>query len=199
MHPYAIDSDERKIVPFGIAFVSVLAALALNRMFYILHFVPPWWIDAPSAMGFYELIYTLFNKCFWKSGCLRKIGLVKAPDLNGVWNGTVKSSFNNYNPDKSVEATLRITQNWTQISIALETHYSKSRSLAATVITQDPHGVTLSYEYLNEPHPNAKSTMHAHRGTAILTLQSNGEVLEGEYYTGRGRGNFGILKFEKTS
>lgn len=194
MHAYTTNSAERKFVPLYIAGASILAAWVLNRVLGAMQFALPWWIDAPSVIGFYGLLYAIFNKYLWRWQILRIIGVVKVPDLNGIWNGYVASSFDKH--ATKYDAILRIVQNWTRISIILETVYSKSSSLIAAIVTEDPDTV-LSYEYLNEPMPNAKHTMHTHRGTARLTMQSNGKALEGEYYTGRDRQNFGILRFER--
>ena len=196
MHAYTTDSSERKFVTLYIACLSILAAWAFNRFLEAMQLTLPWWINAPSVMGFYGLLYTIFNKYIWKWRILRTIGIVKIPDLNGIWNGYVASSFDRHNT--KYDATLKISQNWNQISVILKTNYSKSSSLIAAIITEDPGGAVLSYEYLNEPMPNAKPTMHTHRGAARHTMQSNGKVLEGEYYTGRDRQNFGILRFEQT-
>jgi len=194
MHAYTTDSTERKFVPLYIAGASVLAAWVLNRVLGAMQFALPWWIDAPSVIGFYGLLYAIFDKYLWRWRIFRTIGVVKVPDLNGTWNGYVASSFDKH--ATKYDAILRIVQNCTRISVILETDYSKSSSLIAAIVTEDP-GTVLSYEYLNEPIPNAKHTMHTHRGTARLTMQSNGKALEGEYYTGRDRQNFGILRFER--
>ena len=194
MHAYTTDSTERKFVPLYIAGASVLAAWVLNRVLGAMQFALPWWIDAPSVIGFYGLLYAIFDKYLWRWRIFRTIGVVKVPDLNGTWNGYVASSFDKH--ATKYDAILRIVQNCTRISVILETDYSKSSSLIAAIVTEDP-GTVLSYEYLNEPIPNAKHTMHTHRRTARLTMQSNGKALEGEYYTGRDRQNFGILRFER--
>jgi len=196
MHAYTTDSSERKFIPLYIAGASVLAAWVLNRVLGAMQFTLPWWIDAPSVIGFYGLLYVIFNKYLWRWRILRTIGVVKVPDLNGTWKGYMASSFDEHTT--KYDATFKIFQNWTRISIILEANYSKSSSMIAAIVTEDPGGTVLSYEYLNEPMPNAKYTMHTHRGTARLTMQSNGEALEGEYYTGRDRQNFGILRFERT-
>jgi hypothetical protein len=196
MHSYTTDSSGKKFVPLYIAALSVLAAWILNRVLGTMQFTFPWWIGAPSVIGFYGVLYAIFDKRLWRWRILRTIGVVKVPDLNGIWNGYVVSSFDEH--ATKYDATLKISQNWTQISVILKTNYSKSSSLIAAIVTEDPCGTVLSYEYLNEPMPNAKDTMHTHRGTARLTMQSNGKALEGEYYTGRDRQNFGILRFERT-
>ena len=79
--------------------------------------------------------------------------------------------------------------------IRLETENSRSRSVMASLRTVDLPNPELSYQYVNEPKSNAPGTMEMHRGTAILELI--GSRLEGDYYTGRGRGEVGTLKLGK--
>jgi hypothetical protein len=55
------------------------------------------------------------------------------------------------------------------------------------------------YEYSNTPRPGAASTMHAHRGTVRLGINSSVNKLEGEYYSGRDRANQGILTLTRGS
>ena len=74
---------------------------------------------------------------------------------------------------------------------------SKSYSLTASVIIDDKDGITLSFEYMNEPFSSAAETMEIHRGFNSLTLNPNGQEMFGPYYSGRGRQNFGELKLEK--
>lgn len=195
MHPYTTDSNERKSVPLYIAVLSIVAALILILITEAIPFAIPWWIDGTSVLGFYGLFYTIFNRYLWKSRLLRIIGLVKVPNLNGTWNGDLSSSFDKQATKKN--ATIRISQTWTGISIHLETDSSKSHSLIAAIMTKSPIGAVLSYEYLNEPLPNAKDTMHCHRGTCRLTIQSDENILDGQYYSGRDRQNFGTLRFEQ--
>jgi len=193
MHPYATDSSERKYVPLLIAVISVSLAWLLNWILNALHLTIPWWIDAPSVMGFYGLLYSLFNRCFWRVPILRKVGLVKVPNLTGTWKGYVASSFDEHCTKH--DATVTIRQNWSGISITFQTEHSSSHSLTACILSESPIGAVLNYEYLNEPKPDARETMHAHRGTARLTLK--GGSLEGEYYTGRDRQSYGSLSLRR--
>lgn len=197
MHPYTTDSTERKIVPLYIAGLSILAAWSLNRSLVGMQITFPWWVDAPSIIGFYGLLYTIFDRYLWKWELLRRIGVVKVPDLNGTWNGHLASSFDKHATKQ--DGTIKIFQSWSRISIILETEYSKSYSVIAGIITKNPSGVVVTYEYLNEPKPNAKLTMHTHRGTVRLTVETDRKAFEGEYYSGRDRQNFGILRFERVA
>lgn len=197
MHPYATDSSETKTVPLYLAALSVVAAYVLHVILEKYKIEVPWWIDAPSVVGFYGLLYTAFDKWLWKTGIVRALGLVKLPDLNGVWTGHVASSFDAH--AHKHEAQISIRQSWTRISVALKTDKSRSHSLIGGIITQNSAANVLNYEYANEPRADAKDTMHAHRGTARLVLGITDDmcVLEGDYYTGRDRQNYGSLYFEK--
>lgn len=195
MHSYATDSNERKLVPFLLAILSVLSAWFLKRVLGVLEFTIPWWLDAPSVVGFYWMFYIIFDKYLWKMHILRKTGLVKVPDLHGTWEGYITSSFNAH--AAKYNGTIKICQNWARIIIDLRTQNSKSHSLTAAILTENQNAIVISYEYLNEPMPNAKTTMHTHRGTARLMLTPDGQTFEGAYYTGRDRQNFGVLSFSR--
>jgi hypothetical protein len=195
MHPYATDSNERKLVPLLLVIVSVLSAWFLNRVLGVLQFNLPWWIDAPSVVGFYGVFYNIFDKYLWRVPILQRIGLVKVPDLNGTWKGDIVSSFDAQATKHDV--TVEIRQSWARISINVGTQNSKSHSLTAAILTENQNTIMISYEYLNEPRPNAKTTMHTHRGTTRLTLASDSQTLEGDYYSGRDRQNFGVLSIRR--
>src|ERR687893_586058 len=92
MHPYATDSDERKRLPLLMVGLSILLAWGLNRSMEATGVSLPWWFDAPSVAGFYGFIYVVFDKRLWLLLPARKLGLVKIPDLNGTWTGTVNPS-----------------------------------------------------------------------------------------------------------
>jgi len=192
MHPYATDSHERTNVIMGLAILSVALAWLLNRLLEMLQIVPSWWINAPSALGFFGLLYKLFDKHLWSWSLLRKIGIVRVPDLSGQWEVEGKTSFDK----SSFTGYALIKQTWTTISIIFETDLSISKSLTASLLVEQPEGVTLSYEYRNDPKPNASPTMHSHRGTTVLRLK-DASIMEGEYYTGRDRQNYGSLELRR--
>jgi hypothetical protein len=194
MHPYGTDSNERQYIPLILAGLAIAAALLLSYLLDTFSIQIPWWIDAPSTMGFYGIFYSLFNKRIWKMELLRDIGLVKVPVLEGLWKGTITTSFDEHASTHEVE--IQIRQKWTQIAINLQGKDSTSHTLAATLLTESPQGIVLSYQYRNEPLPQAVDAMQIHHGTARLTLSNTGR-LEGEYYSGRGRRNYGSMSLER--
>jgi len=60
------------------------------------------------------------------------------------------------------------------------------------VVADDPEGISLIYQYQNQPLADAMKTLHMHYGTAMLRF-SNGNCLVGDYYAGRDRRTFGRI------
>jgi hypothetical protein len=191
MHPYATDSEERRNVLLGIALVSLGLAYGFHWLIVHMNIQTPWWVESPSVLGIAGVLYKAFDKWLWR--WFRKLGIVKVPDIQGQWEVGGYTSFEQM---KSFKANVTIRQTWTHISVYLETEQSISRSLAASLSSNQPEGAVLVYHYRNEPKPNAVKTMHAHIGTALLRLK-NAECMEGEYYSGRDRRNYGGLTLRR--
>jgi hypothetical protein len=197
VHVYSTDSNERRNV------LIVLFALSAGGA-YLIHVIvdavatPPWWIEIPSVLGSFALLEQLFERVVWRAKWLQRIGLVRVPDLNGVWHGVVSpASADERNEERDAEVT--IEQTWTRISIALETGLSRSTSTTAMLLTEGPNAPAISYEFFNEPRAGAPETMHPHRGNAHLRLivDSNAQHLKGEYYSGRGRQGYGSMRLRR--
>lgn len=160
-----------------------------------MHITLPWWVDAPSTLGFYGTLYALFDRSLWRNRLVRKLGLVRIPNLTGRWHGYVLSSFDGH--VKRHDMMITIFQSWTQISVFLTTDTSISRSCAAVIQLDDPDGLSLTYQYQNQPLANAMRTMHMHYGTAMLRMSEDDTVLAGDYYAGRDRRTFGRISCRK--
>lgn len=194
MHAYATDSVERRTIPLLVAAAAVAGAWVFSRVLDYFGLSLPWWIDAPSTMGFYGVFYRLFDARVWRLSLLRHLGLVTTPILEGRWRGFITSSFDVHAREYPVE--VRIRQTWSRMTIRLQSDQSRSHSLIATLLTEPGDGILLSYQYQNEPAVQAKDSMEIHRGTARLYVEQ-GNVLSGDYYSGRGRQNVGRIRLEK--
>ncbi|MCB0359828.1 MAG: hypothetical protein KDD44_09335 [Bdellovibrionales bacterium] len=192
LHPYATDSIERSRVPLLMIVLCIPMAWFLRTGFAEWHIELPWWADAPSVLGFYGVLYFLFDRYLWRLPVFRHVGLREVPDLNGTWQGTLTPSGRGPR-----DVTLEIRQTWTMISIRLRTKHSSSQSLIATVLLAGKFDDVLSYQYLNEPREGQAISMQTHRGTAWLTLSPAEDVLEGEYSTGRDQKNFGRIEVRR--
>jgi hypothetical protein len=190
MHGYSTDSGERKVIPLVLAFSAIALAWLLYTILSAMHLALPWWLDAPSTLGFYGALYALFDRTLWCNRLVRKSGLVHVPNLTGRWRGYLLSSFDHH--QKRLNLMINIWQSWTQISVYLTTETSMSCSCAAVIQVNDPDGLLLTYQYQNQPFADATRTLHMHYGTAVLRLSSE-DNLSGDYYAGRDRRTFGRI------
>jgi hypothetical protein len=192
MHPYSTDSNERQLVPLGIVVISVVSAYLLDAVLSALA-LQRWWLNIPAVFGFYGLWYILFDKKLWCQPLLRKIRLIKVPDLSGTWTAVCESSYDR----RQFTAKVTIKQTWRGMSIRWQTDNSRSHSRAATLIVGDIDEYTLFYNYINIPRGGGRisDATHMHRGTVEVRFQpENGNIVgEGEYYSGRDRRNQGAL------
>lgn len=196
MHTYATDARDRETVPLWLAAFAVAATLFLNYLLKAFNLQVPWWIDAPSVMGFYGLLFTLFDNFLWRLK-FKAIYLSDIPNIRGTWVGIVKSSYGGGTEVPGV--ILYVRQTWSQLSVQVETQSSRSFSTMGAVNTSNASEPGLKYEYINEPGTFSVQTMQTHRGTANLRLNPDGTTLSGEYYTGRGRQNIGDMVFHRVS
>jgi len=193
MHTYSVDINERKYILLILAIISIIFSWWFYKILGNYKIALPWWIESPSVLFFYGLLFVVFDKWLWQY--LKKLNILKTPNLNGEWTGNLKSSFDNHSAE--VKSTLKVFQTWTKIKILLTTDQSSSYSEAASIVIDSPEGKYLSYQYINEPKSNAVKTMSIHRGTVRLLFDEKINSLDGEYYSGRDRQNFGSLHFEK--
>jgi hypothetical protein len=193
MHPYSTSSEERARVLLVIAGAAFGLAWVVATLIGMAHV--PFWLDVPATGTLYGILYKVFERWGWKRELFHRLNIVSVPNLAGDWQGSVSSSFDKYAETHPV--TIHIAQNWTHISIALSSEKSDSHSIVASIDTGTE--AILSYQYQNTPKPHARGTMHAHRGTAVLKLASDGKRLSGEYYSGRDRQNYGALELTKAS
>src|SRR5689334_6065288 len=93
MHEYATDVDRTQIL-IVLAVLAVGAAYLFNALLQKLMLQIPWWVDAPSVMGFYLIFYAWYNRVLWRLR-LGSFPLSPIPDVNGVWAGILTSSYQN--------------------------------------------------------------------------------------------------------
>ena len=191
MHGYAIDSRERvfvvRILFMASALVSGVAAMLIPSDFIPMR----WLLPIPSTGLVFGVSYWAFDNWLWRWQFLRAMRLIRLPDLSGAWTGTMASSYSGF--EKVQQVTVIIEQKWTRMVVHLNAEESRSWSVTASVLTNSPEGLVLTYLFDNEPKTESVKTMHRFRGTAVLVSTATG-LLEGYYYTGRGRETYGSLK-----
>ena len=85
---------------------SFLLVWLLHVGLAAINFSPEWWLSVPSFAGVYSVMHWLFDRNLWRSGFLRKLGLLTVPDLNGTWRGEVTSSYGSEGSTASVSAKI---------------------------------------------------------------------------------------------
>lgn len=198
MHSYSADLSERKYIPTLLMVAGICTTYLVHYILENKNFlpIPPHFVSIPSAFGFYGIYMWLFQNHLWKHWLFRKLFFLKTPNLNGIWAGYLKSSFDGHSNE--YKCKIEISQTWSHINIALKTESSSSRSFSASINFFNANGGTLSYEYTNEPHSSAPIDMNSHLGTARLSFNETGKKLDGYYYSGRGRLRHGELLLKKT-
>ncbi|VVJ21601.1 Uncharacterised protein [Amycolatopsis camponoti] len=174
------------------AVVAILLAWLLGRGFQLSDTSPPWWLDTPAVVGFYSLLWKVYDRLLWKSRPFGK-PVSDIPDYSGTWSGGIHSSFR---PDEPYPATLRIHQTSSRILIELATGQSQSYSRLAMIGAAPGPGHGLHYVYVNEPTQKNQEIRH-HEGSATLQLSQDGKTLAGNYFTDIDRGTAGALIFTK--
>lgn len=205
MHTYSINKDIRIKVSIIIFVISMILSFVLGNVFTellnnfrnyiknsdvaaIVTFVE--WLDVtPNVFGplfLYGCLYAFYDRIAWKWSVFSKFH--KIPDLNGIWQGNLKSSFNN----RRIRMKMEIEQSWSKIKFISEfpdTH-SKSYSNVAAIVIDGESGMEIYFGYKNES-SDLTSGMQVHYGYNILTLTSERHI-HGRYFNDRQNPNANI-------
>lgn len=191
MHQYSVDYD-RKLIYFVLVISSVFLTSCINYLFNITNLLI-------SVAGFtiFGLLFLLFDKFLWKWSFLYKVGLIKTPNLNGIWEGTFSSSYHDFN--QQMPARIEIKQTWTHICIFGKFNQSKSYSNSANLEINTGARIVLRYVYLNKNRlDKSEGTMGNHSGIATLEFQLKDGLSEGKYYNEPPQNvNYGELQLKK--
>lgn len=190
-HSYSINLKERQTVYFWLAIIACGVSVLIAKLLVLVAWTPPVWLDVPGAFTLFGLLCLWFDKHLWRLRPVRALG-ISTPILAGNWAGSSRSSFDGYGSESPLSATIH--QTWTRISICIETRESRSKSSVAAINVGIENSIVYCFE--NQPKVTAPDSMHAHSGTATLSITAN--RLEGEYYSGRDRQNQGTISLERT-
>lgn len=193
MHPYSINSEEHRRISLYISVLAILFAWGLS-CFSTQVISIPWWIEAPSVMGFYGLLNKMFDLYIWKFAIWRKLKLIKTPIVDGIWEGTLTSSSSH--ATGPIKVNIKIQQTWTHIRIFLKTDSSESYSFEASMTVDHFDTTRIHYQYMNSPKDASPATMHIHCG-AVTAKIIDSDTIEAEYFSGRDRNNNGAFTIQK--
>lgn len=196
MHQYQTDDSTRSNLLLTAVLLSVALAYFFNLALEYFHLQLPWWFESPSILGFYGLIYWLYDKYLWKARWIQRIDWIKIPNISGSWGAEIRTSHDGFS--ESVLAKVIIRQTAFRISVSLETDASRSYSVQAALLKTDKVSeYELTYNYINQPKADSVNTLNIHLGTAHLHIGDNLQRMDGDYYTNRDRKNFGRMIFTR--
>lgn len=199
MKSYSINTSERLKVPFFLAVISIGITSLVTAMFKYTSVAYVSEFSVPSAFAIYGALYALFDKYLWKSAIFSKVGIITTTNINGKWNGHIKSSKDNYSSEFKVSAT--IYQTWTKMNIVVENKLSKSELVMAAMTITTPTRSNVSWEYLSKSHPEYSDDEYMHYGITRLEINLKGNKvispLKGDYYADKSRNSYGSIELNK--
>lgn len=175
-----------KNIKSSVAF-NILAGLVIVTCVIKYFVAPSEKVDFTSIFDYFSTSVTvcsivsyLFCSYFWKWKIF-KGWFVQIPDLNGLWRGTLNSTWEG---SKTIKVNLKIKQSLFKISCVMFTDESKSESIACDyIIDEDNQKNKLTYTYLNTPDSTVRERSPIHHGSVILDIGDN--TLTGNYWTDR--------------
>lgn len=190
MHPYSWNSPTNRFVRIGLAAPAILSTWPILS----LPIAIPTWVVAPLSLAFYLAYHELFDRWLWRMSFFRSLRIVDVPDLNGVWEAGIKSSYSHLKEEHRI--FVRIRQTWRRISITAETSDAISTSVAAAIRMTDKT-VELIYTFDSRTRVGSIDASQKHSGTSWLRLSPDRTQFAGQYFTGRGRNNVGSLRLRR--
>lgn len=176
--------------------VAYVLFLILNQYFIKLPTYAQIFVATPSVPVIYAFLFTFFDKYLWKQKIFRQLGIIISYNLNGIWEGTLRSSFDKFSSD----ITVKLIINQTATGIKIHSTFDKSRSISVYENfgrSDIDNQVALYYFYRNEPNYDSDNTMSTHEGSVKLLYNSEDDTLTGNFYSGRDRNNYGTIKVKR--
>jgi hypothetical protein len=135
------------------------------------------------------ILGALFVGYGWRLRIFRS-WLVPFPDLNGTWEGTIKTTWKNPDTGETpgpIPVVLTVKQSFAHISCVMRTAEMISRSYFADFwIDQDQQIRKLGYCYQSSPRPSFRHRSSPHEGTIIFEVIGNPAAkLDGVYWSSR--------------
>jgi hypothetical protein len=145
----------------------------------------------------------LFVKWGWRWRLLYP-WLVPFPDLNGMWKGTLHSTYVDPKTGERaalIKATLAVRQTFTDISCVMRTdEMTSSSGLAGFVLDKEQQQKQLVYTYCSRPKLTLAERSTMHDGTIVFDIVGDPPArLSGHYWTTRGTAGEAELKYIKNN
>jgi hypothetical protein len=140
--------------------------------------------DIPFTITINLVIWLVFIKWLWKWKLFYN-WLVPFPDLNGKWEGEIRSNWES--AQDPIPTEIIIKQTFFHITVKLKTGESESISNTASFdIDKDKDISRFFYSYMNTPKPSVRDRSQMHYGTTLLNFEGYPVTeMTGEYWTSR--------------
>jgi hypothetical protein len=155
----------------------------------------------PTVVAVDCVLIGLFTKWAWRWRLFYP-WLVPFPDLSGVWEGQLQSSYKDTATGDNtvpIPATLTIRQSFTSISCVMQTEEMRSTSaLAEFDLDTEQQRRQLVYVYCSRPKLTVAERSAMHDGAVVFNILGKPPTqLSGRYWTTRG--TVGEIKLERRS
>jgi hypothetical protein len=141
--------------------------------------------DIFKTISINVILWLLFVNWAWKWRIWYP-WLVPFPNLNGNWEGHLKSNYKNKSLDP-IPSEVSINQTFFNVQVKIKTGESRSYSTGASFDIDKERGIQqLIYSYLNTPKSSVRERSEIHYGTTLLIFDGfKVDELEGQYWTDR--------------
>lgn len=130
-----------------------------------------------------------FDKYLWRIPIINRF--LGVPNLNGLWKGTLESSYQENGANKKIDMILQIEQTWSKMKCTSIFSKSKSYSDLVCLDFQGSRGTMLKFTYTNYSEDFA-SALTEFAGYNELRLDDTNK-LSGTYYTKRNPSTRGTI------
>lgn len=155
----------------------------LNNKIVDLNFMVKCISQSVTIISMFSFIFATF---LWKFEKFQN-WLVLVPNLNGIWEGEIRSDWISSDTNKNlppIHAQLIIKQSLFHISCVMKTKEMTSYSIIfGYILDSKNQKMQLSYTYASVPHQMIQERSPIHYGTVLLDI--DGKQLSGMYWTGR--------------
>ncbi len=143
----------------------------------------------PKVAGIDLILVTIFVKWAWKLKVF-KGWLVPFPNLNGTWQGHIKSTWIDPSTGRtipSIPTILTIKQSFTKISCVMRTKEMTSYSYSEDFkLEADNQIKQLCYSYTSKPVTTVTDRSPLHEGSIVFDIIGDPvKKLKGQYWTSR--------------
>jgi hypothetical protein len=210
MHDYSVPEHRKATTYAVIALTAALVAISLHKViaprldtFLSKHDMDTLYVllTPPSGMMIYLIFHFVYDRWLWKLFPFTILHPI--PNLNGEWEGTLKTSGEH--STNGISFSLNIDQTYTRISLIFDTSTSKSVSNMAIIKIHSTEKHELRWEYLADAKGNhndkEQNEKFMHYGVTILNSlkkdSSGKKMYEGKYYTEKERRKYGSIFLSK--